>query len=150
MESRSPIYGLLAEFDDALIARNLSPGGSADLLAVTWFLAQFGTPEQKQQWLQPLLDGEIRSAFAMTEPDVASSDATNGSYNWTRNATDGQQPCWMSAFCTGLVLVSTTEAQARTAWTNYWELYMEAGEIRDRVRTATSARPPGSAAGPHD
>ncbi|HET8906925.1 MAG TPA: acyl-CoA dehydrogenase family protein [Ktedonobacterales bacterium] len=40
-------------------------------------LAQFGTPEQKREWLQPVLDGEMRSAFAMTEPEVASSDATN-------------------------------------------------------------------------
>jgi len=80
-----------------------------------------GTDEQRAQWLQPLLDGEIRSAFAMTEPAVASSDATNIE---TRIVRDGDEyvingrKWWISGAadprCKVLILMGKTDPEAAT------------------------------------
>jgi acyl-CoA dehydrogenase len=82
-------------------------------------LTMFGTDEQKERWLQPLLEGEIRSAFAMTEPAVASSDATNIS---CRIETDGDdyvingRKWWISGAmtkrCKVLIVMGKTDPDA--------------------------------------
>jgi acyl-CoA dehydrogenase len=84
-------------------------------------LHQFGTPAQQKEWLEPLLDGTIRSGFAMTEPDVASSDARNIS---TRIVRDGDEyvingrKWWTSGAadprCRLLILMGKTDPDADT------------------------------------
>merc|ERR1712176_465983 len=70
-------YAPIAEIFGAFTLCNVAMNCSAPDTGNMEVLEQFGNPEQKRQWLEPLLEGTIRSAFAMTEPGVASSDATN-------------------------------------------------------------------------
>ncbi len=82
-------------------------------------LTMFGTPEQQERWLQPLLEGEIRSAFAMTEPAVASSDATNIACEIRRDGDDyviNGRKWWISgaadARCAVYILMGKTDPTA--------------------------------------
>lgn len=84
-------------------------------------LHMFGTPEQKRRWLEPLLAGEIRSAFAMTEPDVASSDATNITTQITRDGDEyviNGRKWWISGAaderCEIFILMGKTDPEAET------------------------------------
>jgi acyl-CoA dehydrogenase len=84
-------------------------------------LTMFGTPEQQERWLHPLLEGEIRSAFAMTEPAVASSDATNISCRIERDGDDyviNGRKWWISGAadvrCAVFILMGKTDPEAPT------------------------------------
>lgn len=84
-------------------------------------LTLFGTDEHKQRWLAPLLDGRIRSAFAMTEPDVASSDATNIQLRMERDGDDyvlNGRKWWTSnalhKHCEVLIVMGKTDPEAPT------------------------------------
>ncbi|MCW2898824.1 MAG: acyl-CoA dehydrogenase domain protein [Streptosporangiaceae bacterium] len=81
----------------------------------------FGTPEQKERWLRPLLDGEIRSCFGMTEPEVASSDARNIATSIERDGDDyviNGHKWWISGSadprCKIMILMGKTDPEAHS------------------------------------
>jgi acyl-CoA dehydrogenase len=113
----APICEIMGRYPLTAEAMNCSAPDTGNMEV----LERFGTPEQKARWLAPLLDGRIRSGFAMTEPGVASSDATqiecrigrdgdhyviNGRKWWTSGAPDPR--------CEILILMGKTDPDAAT------------------------------------
>ncbi|KAF1814344.1 acyl-CoA dehydrogenase NM domain-like protein [Eremomyces bilateralis CBS 781.70] len=97
-------------------------------------LAKYGTDAQKKQWLAPLLDGTIRSAFLMTEPKVASSDAKNISLKMERQGNEyvlNGQKWWSSGAgdprCKIYIVLGKTNPNAASAWEQHSVILVPAG-----------------------
>jgi acyl-CoA dehydrogenase len=114
-------YAPLAEIAGRSVIANEVFNCSAPDTGNMELLAMFGTPEQKRTWLEPLLDARIRSAFAMTEPDVASSDPRNLTTRITRQGGEyviNGRKWWTSGSadpdCRLLLVVGVSDPEAET------------------------------------
>ena len=119
----APLAEILGRSPIASEACNCSAPDTGNMEVLT----QFGTPEQQERWLAPLLDGEIRSSFAMTEPDVASSDATNIALRIERDGDDyvlNGRKWWISGalhpHCRILIVMGKTDPDGPRTASRAW------------------------------
>ena len=110
------LMGTSVHFEFAATACNCASPDTGNMETI----ARFGNEQQKEQWLSPLLDGSIRSCFAMTEPDVASSDATNISIDIRDDGDDfvvNGRKWWCtgagSLHCKVMILMGKTDPEAK-------------------------------------